>query len=154
MAHLRIGIDVGGTFTHGVILVPPGRVAATAVHPTTHGHEHGVAEGVRRVLAELVAQIDPGEVEMVAHSTTQATNALLEGDVSGVHLAAIAPPGEAGMVRRALADRLLDIGNGHHVKLWPKLLLDWRECTPEHFPAVIEGDIEPWSAPDLSLIHI
>ena len=102
MAGLRIGIDVGGTFTHGVVLRPPGEVVARARTATTHAHEHGVAAGVERVLAMLLAGIDPAEVELVAHSTTQATNALLEGDVTPVHRVVVVPPGEGPLCRQAL----------------------------------------------------
>jgi N-methylhydantoinase A/oxoprolinase/acetone carboxylase beta subunit len=143
MAGLRIGIDVGGTFTHGVVLRPPGEVLLTGRTPTTHRDQRGVAAGIATVLRDLLARLpagyDAADVELVAHSTTQATNALLEGDVSGVHLAALAPPGERGMVRSALNSRRLDLGNGHHVNIWPKLLLDWEDATPENFPASTVG---------------
>ncbi len=141
MPGLRIGIDVGGTFTHGVVLRPPGEVIAKAVTPTTHTDQRGVAAGVAEVLRLLLAELDKqgldrSEIELVAHSTTQATNALLEGDVSGVHLMALAPHGEHGLIRKALGARLLDVGNGHSVKIWPKLLHDWETATPENFPAI------------------
>lgn len=122
MAGLRIGIDVGGTFTHGVVLRPPGEVIASAVTPTTHTHEHGVAAGVRQVLSELLARLDAlgmprGDVELVAHSTTQATNALLEGDVSPVTRVVLVPPGESWLCHNALKGKRLDIGGGHSVPL-------------------------------------
>lgn len=117
MASLRIGIDVGGTFTHGVVLRPPGQVLHTAVTPTTHTHQHGVAGGVKTVLLELVAKVDSAEIELVAHSTTQATNALLEGDVASVLRVVIVPPGEGLLCRNSLKGDSLDIGNGHSIAL-------------------------------------
>ena len=143
---LRIGIDVGGTFTHGVLLRPPAEILAAARTPTTHSSPQGVASGVGEVLRLLLARLDElglqrSTVELVAHSTTQATNALLEGDVSGVHLLAIVPPGELALVRTALGERLLDIGGGHSIRIWPKLLQDWQTATTQHFPAAVDpGD--------------
>jgi N-methylhydantoinase A/oxoprolinase/acetone carboxylase beta subunit len=84
---LRIGIDVGGTFTDIVAVNAATRelVAALKV-PTSHDDADGVAAGIvlglRRLLDEHA--IDPARIAFIAHSTTQATNALLEGDVARV----------------------------------------------------------------------
>ena len=81
----RIGIDVGGTFTKAVLIdhVTKAVVGRYSVL-TTHAHERGVAAGVvevfRNVLSE--SEVAADEVVFLAHSTTQATNALLEGDVA------------------------------------------------------------------------
>jgi len=84
---IRVGIDVGGTFTKAVAV--DGRtlqVHALATVPTTHAAEAGVSEGVALALAKLLAEIGPDRerVELVSFSTTQAMNALLEGDVARV----------------------------------------------------------------------
>jgi N-methylhydantoinase A/oxoprolinase/acetone carboxylase beta subunit len=54
--------------------------------PTTHDHADGVAAGIVGGLTQLLREhaIDAGAVAFIAHSTTQATNALLEGDVARV----------------------------------------------------------------------
>ena len=80
---IRIGIDVGGTFTHAVaITVPDNKIIAHAVTPTTHEAVSSVAEGVVKVFQDVMEQAgaEPGDVCFVAHSTTQATNALLEAN--------------------------------------------------------------------------
>ena len=94
----RIGIDVGGTFTKAVLIDNrthdvTGRYSVL----TTHAHERGVAAGVVEVFRQVLAQsgVTPEEVVFLAHSTTQATNALLEGDV--------APVGVLGMAGRNAA---------------------------------------------------
>jgi N-methylhydantoinase A/oxoprolinase/acetone carboxylase beta subunit len=84
---LRIGIDVGGTFTDVIAIdVTTRELVASVKVPTTHRASEGVAagivDGIRRLLER--ADVRPGDVAFIAHSTTQATNALLEGDVARV----------------------------------------------------------------------
>jgi N-methylhydantoinase A len=68
---VRLGIDVGGTFTDLVALVD-GEVV-TAKVPSTPRDQ---AEGVLRVL--VAGGVDAARVGVFAHGTTVATNALLE----------------------------------------------------------------------------
>ena len=83
----RIGIDVGGTFTKAALIdnIDGSVVGRSSVH-TTHDHPDGVAAGVILVFGRVLsdAGIDASDVVLLAHSTTQATNALLEGDVARV----------------------------------------------------------------------
>ncbi|MDP9024750.1 MAG: hydantoinase/oxoprolinase family protein, partial [Candidatus Eremiobacteraeota bacterium] len=83
----RIGVDVGGTFTDVVAIDASTRKLFAYVKvPTTHDAPEGVAagilEGIKRLLKEHA--IAPQDVAFIAHSTTQATNSLLEGDVARV----------------------------------------------------------------------
>jgi N-methylhydantoinase A len=72
---MRLGVDVGGTFTDAVLL--DGDAIHTAKAPTTPGDEsRGVMAAVRAVLA--AAGADAGDVEHFAHGMTVGTNALLE----------------------------------------------------------------------------
>lgn len=84
---VRIGIDVGGTFTDAVAIDNDSyELLGTVKAPTTHTAPEGVAAGIVEVLHRIMEQhnIRPQDVTFIAHGTTQATNALLEGDVARV----------------------------------------------------------------------
>lgn len=89
---VRIGIDVGGTFTDIVIVDNATKeVIAQLKTPTTHDATEGVALGIINAINKILQQyeIQPQAVIFIAHSTTQATNALLEGDVAKVGIIGI-----------------------------------------------------------------
>lgn len=82
---VRIGIDVGGTFTDAVLIDNDTyEVMAKRKIPTTH--KEGVAVGIVKIISQLMEEngVSPDDVVFIAHGTTQATNALLEGDVAAV----------------------------------------------------------------------
>ncbi len=84
---LRVGVDVGGTFTDVVAIdAATRRLVASVKVPTTHAAREGVAAGIVASIDQLLqrADVSSGDVAFIAHSTTQATNALLEGDVARV----------------------------------------------------------------------
>ena len=84
---VRIGIDVGGTFTDAVAINNDTyELIGSVKAPTTHSAKEGVAAGIVQVLHRIMEQynIAPEDVNFIAHGTTQATNALLEGDVAKV----------------------------------------------------------------------
>jgi N-methylhydantoinase A/oxoprolinase/acetone carboxylase beta subunit len=99
----RIGIDVGGTFTKAVLVDDDtheivGRYSTLTTHAGTRGVAEGVVEVFRRVLES--SHVAPEDVVFLAHSTTQATNALLEGDVAPVGIVAIASGPAAALAAR------------------------------------------------------
>jgi len=92
---------VGGTFTKGVALGLDGAILAISHVPTTHAHEQGVAAGVLEALDRLLAKLPARTpVLLVAHSTTQATNALLEGDTAHIGVLALGESRDEGRIRK------------------------------------------------------
>lgn len=84
---VRIGIDVGGTFTDAVAINNDTyELIGTVKSSTTHTAKEGAAAGIVDVLHRVMEQnnIKPEDVVFIAHGTTQATNALLESDVAKV----------------------------------------------------------------------
>ena len=84
---VRIGIDVGGTFTDAVAINDETyELIGSVKTPTTHEAKEGVAAGIIDVLGKIMKEYNilPEDVIFIAHGTTQATNALLEGDVAKV----------------------------------------------------------------------
>ena len=77
---VRMGIDVGGTYTKCVAMdnVTHEIIGKNEVK-TTHDDKAGVAAGVVQAFQNCLKEnkIDPKDVIFVAHSTTQATNALI-----------------------------------------------------------------------------
>lgn len=89
---VRIGIDVGGTFTDAALINNDTyELMDTVKVPTTHFSEAGVADGIIQVLSLIMERnhVAPEDVVFIAHGTTQATNALLEGDVVKVGILGI-----------------------------------------------------------------
>jgi len=87
MSRVRIGVDVGGTFTKSVAIdMNTGKIIGKVTVPTTHFSEEGVSTGIVESLIKLILKegINESNIELISHSTTQAVNALLEGDTTKV----------------------------------------------------------------------
>jgi len=81
----RIGIDTGGTFTDVVAVdAASGAMHVTKVSSTPSNPAIGLVRGVHRILDEMGATV--ADVAGLAHGTTVATNALLQGRIDGLGL--------------------------------------------------------------------
>ncbi|HXQ50408.1 MAG TPA: hydantoinase/oxoprolinase family protein [Stellaceae bacterium] len=84
MPQWMVGIDTGGTFTDLIAVERETRQMRLAKVPSSGGDP---SEAVRRALDRLFATgVAPGEVTLLVHGTTVATNALLEGEGAKVGL--------------------------------------------------------------------
>jgi N-methylhydantoinase A len=72
---IRLGVDIGGTFTDVALEVGDRRYTAKGL-TTARAPEQGVLAMLRTVIA--AAAITPGDVQLIIHGTTLATNALIE----------------------------------------------------------------------------
>ena len=101
---VRIGIDVGGTFTDVVVIDNESHELVGQLKlPTSHSALEGVALGIVSALEEAMRKfaLSADDVVFIAHSTTQATNALLEGDVASVGVLGIGSGVEGWFARNA-----------------------------------------------------
>jgi N-methylhydantoinase A len=139
---VRIGIDVGGTFTKAVVLDDTTHeIRGKAAVLTTHDAPEGVARGVVEVLRRSLAGfgVDPGAVAFLAHSTTQATNALLEGDVAPVGILGMGTGALEGfLARRGTAVGALELGPGRRLQTF-HAFLDRRSASADRVRAAIGG---------------
>jgi N-methylhydantoinase A len=132
---MRIGVDIGGTFTdlcvadeRGVVAV--GKVLTTQAQP---------ARGVEEVLSETLSSLslEAGAVRQVIHATTLVTNALLQRSGARVALLATAGFRDVLEMRRERRADIYDLMVEHPRPLVPRHL---RFDVPERVLA--DGSIE------------
>src|SRR5258708_30852206 len=76
---IRLGIDIGGTFTDLAALDEDGKSWRVKVPTTPSDPSSGALQTVKDFLKEY--NVDPKRVKLVVHATTLASNALLTGDL-------------------------------------------------------------------------
>ncbi len=82
---MRLGVDVGGTFTDLLLQDDAAKKTYRAKTPSTPQDQSiGVSEGVRLICEK--AGVQPADISLVLHGTTVATNAVLEGKGARVGL--------------------------------------------------------------------
>lgn len=121
MHSVRMGIDVGGTHTKAVAIDnATHEIIGKSSVKTTHDDERGVAAGVVKSFKNCLEEnrINPDNVVFVAHSTTQATNALIEGDVATVGIIGMSKGGLEGLLakRQTKLDDI-DLGNKKQIRI-------------------------------------
>lgn len=118
---VRMGIDVGGTHTKAVAIDnATHEIIGKSSVKTTHDDPRGVAAGVVDSFQNCLRenQISPDDVVFVAHSTTQATNALIEGDVAKVGVIGMAKGGiEGWLAKRQTRLNDIDLGNSKKIEI-------------------------------------
>ena len=125
----RVAVDIGGTFTD-VVLETGGRAVTTKVLTTHAEPAAGVARGLQEVLARAGTQA--GDVGVVLHGTTLATNALIER--RGARTALITTEGHRDVIEMAFENRFeqYDVNIDRPQPLVPRR---WRLAVPERMNA-------------------
>jgi len=72
---IRLGVDIGGTFTD-VVLEIDGEPFSTKVLTTYAAPENAIIDAMHQVCAK--AGVSPSQIDQIIHGTTLATNALIE----------------------------------------------------------------------------
>ena len=131
-AEVRIGVDIGGTFTDIVLERGPERITAKVL-TTPDAPE----DGVRQALAQAMESngVAAGDVALVIHGTTLATNALIER--KGARTALVTTEGFRDSIEMGTESRFeqYDIDMEKPVPLVPRR---WRFPVPERLDAAGE----------------
>ena len=139
---VRIGVDVGGTHTKAVAIdAESNEILSKGSVMTTHHHPRGVAQGVIDAFRLCLdnGHVDPGDVIFIAHSTTQATNALLEGDTAVVGVVGIGKGGLEGLLAsKQTAIENIDLGTGKFIETHCEFVKN-KDLTPAKAAQLVDG---------------
>ncbi|MFN8217898.1 MAG: hydantoinase/oxoprolinase family protein [Solirubrobacterales bacterium] len=128
MTAARVGIDVGGTFTDAALVDEEARLHVLKV-PTDRAQ---LALGTARALVEVAARagLDAAAPGYVAHGTTVATNALVEGRLA-----------RAALITNAGFGDILEIGTQQRPRLYDLLSPARRPLIPRERCHEVRGRI-------------
>ena len=104
---LRVGADIGGTFTDIVLLGPDGAVRAAKLLSTPDDYGRAILDGLRGARARTGAAPEP--IAEIVHGTTVATNAILEQKGAKVGLIATKGFRDVLEIRRVRLPVLYDV---------------------------------------------
>lgn len=104
---LRVGVDIGGTFTDLVFMDSQGLRAWTKVSSTTDDFAQGIVQGLDALIADTHAASE--DLREVIHATTIATNAILEAKGAPTGLITTAGFRDVLEIRRLRMPRLYDL---------------------------------------------
>lgn len=117
---VRVGVDVGGTFTKAIAFdLALDAIVAETIVSTTHDHVDGVAAGVVACVADVARVVGADAIDLVTHSTTQAVNALLEGDVGVVGVIGLGRIPELKRARERTQLSQVELSPGKFLKTIP-----------------------------------
>src|SRR3954466_11670091 len=72
----RVGVDIGGTFTHIVLLGSDGTIHTKKISSSVGNYAQAIVEGLSEIFAET--GLGGQAIEEIRHGTTVASNAILE----------------------------------------------------------------------------
>ena len=129
-ADMRIGVDIGGTFTDLVFLNPDGTLHKRKVPSTPSDYSRAIVDGVQAYCRE--AGLRPEAIGEVVHATTVATNAILERKGARTALITTAGFRDVLELRRIRIPMSYDLGWQKPVPLVERA---WRLEIPERMDA-------------------
>jgi N-methylhydantoinase A len=75
-AGVRVGCDIGGTFTDIVLSMPDGRIFVNKTSTTSENLGQAIVQGLGALIVQ--AGIRPGDIAEIVHGTTTASNTILQ----------------------------------------------------------------------------
>jgi N-methylhydantoinase A len=137
-SQVRIAIDIGGTFTDGVLVHPDGRLVTAKVLSTPDDPSRGFFHAVETLMA--TAGVESSSVSAIGHATTVATNAIIEGNLKSM-----------AMVTTAGFRDVLEIARQNRPYLYDFFCEKPRPLVPRHLVYEVRERVRANGTVDLAL---